>query len=306
IHLRDRLAVLTGVLRPEAVDGVPIAVVVVAPPNDRAGLAGVRDVLAREYPHVRVVGQIANDPKGAAYFNGSPGRRAARTLLIRSARDLTTSLAGYVEPFFVPGGGLAAATQRAPMLDPSPMALPEPAPSLAQTRASASPLSAPQIAGPPLSGPQFAGSQMTGTQIAGPQIAGPRMAGPQIAAPQFAGTAHPEPEHSALTQADAQPSVPALFEPRHSETPLPGSRSPTAPALTPTSYTPPIAPPAIAPPPPPPGENWFAVEGGPSPASGPTWGGPIWDGASWNGSAWAGPADDEQFAEDRPDAGSAR
>lgn len=240
VHLRDRLAVLNGVLRPEAVDGVPIAVVVVARPDDRSGPAGVRDVLAREYPHVRVVGQVADDPKGAAFFNGTPGRRAARTLLVRSARDLTTSLAGYVEPFFVPGPGLAAATRPAPALEPSPTIRPEPAPRLTASHTSA----------PQLPAAHFSGPGRSGAPLPGPPLFDPR---------------HAETPLAGSWPAETVPS---------------GSRSVGPTALTPAPSGPPIAPSTIAAPPPPPGENWFAVERGPDRASDPTWDRSGWNGAA--------------------------
>jgi hypothetical protein len=100
VHMRERLGMLTPILRPRAVDGVPLCVVVVAPPNQRRAVEGVHEVIKREHPEVVVAGQLAYDPKGAAFFNGEPSGRVDRSPLVRSGRLLAGRLAGAIAPFW--------------------------------------------------------------------------------------------------------------------------------------------------------------------------------------------------------------
>jgi hypothetical protein len=102
LHLRERLASLEPVLRPGAVDGVPVGVVVVTDAGDTRGVEGVRNALARRTTAAPVLGHLAWDPKGAAYFDGELEGRVDRTLLVRSGRELATVLARRVLP--VPTG----------------------------------------------------------------------------------------------------------------------------------------------------------------------------------------------------------
>lgn len=99
LHLRERLGALEATLRPGAVDGVPIGVVVVTDADDARGVEGVRATLARRTPDVPVVGQLAWDPKGAAYFHGELEGRVDKTLLVRSGRQLAADLASRVSPY---------------------------------------------------------------------------------------------------------------------------------------------------------------------------------------------------------------
>lgn len=101
MHLRERLTGLTAALRPAAVDGVPIGVVVVAEPGDTKDVDGVRETLARLPVPIPVLGQLAWDPKGADIFHGQLSSRADRTMLVRSARALTVTLAARLAPFSV-------------------------------------------------------------------------------------------------------------------------------------------------------------------------------------------------------------
>jgi hypothetical protein len=103
IHLRERITALEPVLRPGALDGVPLGVVVVTDPDDTDGVAGVRATLSRRTPAAPVVGHLAWDPKGAAYFHGELEGRVDRTLLVRSGRALAAALARQVSPYPVAG-----------------------------------------------------------------------------------------------------------------------------------------------------------------------------------------------------------
>ncbi|MEV5569217.1 hypothetical protein AB0L06_04150 [Spirillospora sp. NPDC052269] len=99
-HLRERVTALTGELR----GGPPIGVVVLADPRDfRASVAEVDRVLTgtRQRMEARggvpsapvsVLGGLALDPKGAELLSGQWGGRLDRTLLVRSARELASTL----------------------------------------------------------------------------------------------------------------------------------------------------------------------------------------------------------------------
>jgi hypothetical protein len=99
MHLRERLSMLTAQLRPGAVDGVPIGVVVVADPGDDRSVDGVRETMLRLPTPIPVVGHLAWDPKGAEIFHGQLSTRADRTMLVRSARALSVTLAASIQPF---------------------------------------------------------------------------------------------------------------------------------------------------------------------------------------------------------------
>ncbi|MFC5180222.1 hypothetical protein [Actinomadura harenae] len=104
-HLRERVTALTGELR----GGPPVGVVVLADPRDfRASVAEVDRVLTgtRQRMEARggvpsapvtVLGGLALDPKGAELLSGQWGGRLDRTLLVRSAREVASTLAGRLD-----------------------------------------------------------------------------------------------------------------------------------------------------------------------------------------------------------------
>jgi hypothetical protein len=97
-HVRDRVNGLsqklhgtqgatTSVARP------PIGVVLIAPPRDAKRVAAqVGELLATTAGGAEVLGVLAEDPDGAAALNGRGRARIDRSLLIRSARDVATSV----------------------------------------------------------------------------------------------------------------------------------------------------------------------------------------------------------------------
>jgi hypothetical protein len=99
VHLRERAEALATTLRSEAVDGVPLGLLVVAPWPDKRNVDGVREVLARDQVPVTFLGHVALDAKGAAAFAGQPRGRLDKTMLVRSARDVAARLAKGLAPY---------------------------------------------------------------------------------------------------------------------------------------------------------------------------------------------------------------
>lgn len=100
VHLRERAEALATALRSQAVDGVPLGLLVVAPWPDKRNVDGVREVLARDQVPVTFLGHVALDDKGAAAFAGHPRGRLEKTLLVRSARDVAARMAQGLEPYW--------------------------------------------------------------------------------------------------------------------------------------------------------------------------------------------------------------
>lgn len=70
-----------------------IGVVLIADTNNAAKIAGqVNDMLVHAQTGARVVGTIADDPAGAEQLAGRRRGRLDKSLLIRSARKVTTDL----------------------------------------------------------------------------------------------------------------------------------------------------------------------------------------------------------------------
>lgn len=97
-RVRDRAAALSNKLhggpRGAASLGMPlIGVVLVADTNNAAKLSGqVNDMLVAAQTGARVVGTIADDPAGADQLAGRRRGRLEKSLLIRSARKVTSDL----------------------------------------------------------------------------------------------------------------------------------------------------------------------------------------------------------------------
>ncbi len=102
VHTRERLNVLAAMLDPASPVGTPIAVAVIADPKARDAVAQVRETLQRTEVPLHGVWHIAHDPKGAGFFKGRIVGRADKTLLVRTAREVTRDVAALVEPFFEP------------------------------------------------------------------------------------------------------------------------------------------------------------------------------------------------------------
>jgi len=97
-HVRDRVNGLSQKLHGSqgsttSVAQPPIGVVLIAPPRDAKRVAAqVGELLAATAGGAEVLGVLADDPDGAAALNGRGRARIDRSLLIRSARDVATSV----------------------------------------------------------------------------------------------------------------------------------------------------------------------------------------------------------------------
>ncbi len=135
-HVRDRaLSLLQRVGGGTATAGgglgVPIGVILIVDPKQRARVTAQVDELLRSSGlPVKVIGTIADDPDGADLINGRGRGRLDRTLLIRSAREVAQDLSRMYS-------GAAAAPQPQPQAPGAPEA-PRPMP--------ASGYSSPQVA----------------------------------------------------------------------------------------------------------------------------------------------------------------
>ena len=97
-HVRDRVNGLSQKLHGNqgstiSVARPPIGVVLIAPPRDAKRVAAqVGELLVATAGGAEVLGVLAQDPEGAAALNGRGRARIDRSLLIRSARDVATSV----------------------------------------------------------------------------------------------------------------------------------------------------------------------------------------------------------------------
>lgn len=102
VHTRERLNVLAAMLDPASPVGTPIAVAVIAEPKAREAVGQVRETFQRTEVPLHGVWHVAYDPKGAGFFKGRIVGRADKTLLVRTATEVTRDVAALVEPFFEP------------------------------------------------------------------------------------------------------------------------------------------------------------------------------------------------------------
>ncbi|MFI6476789.1 hypothetical protein ACIBH1_02580 [Nonomuraea sp. NPDC050663] len=103
-HLRDRITSLGAALGERTRAVPPLGVVVVAEPKQYGRAIGeVRRVLSGAGMNENVVlGGLAHDVKGAELLRGEWGGRLDRTLLIRSTRELATTLTGHLARVAMP------------------------------------------------------------------------------------------------------------------------------------------------------------------------------------------------------------
>jgi hypothetical protein len=102
VHLRERISVLAQELDPGNPHGVPIGVVVVADPRrQREAVRQTFHAIEQMDAPVGHTWQLAWDPVGAGMFAGAVRNRPDRTMLVRSAHELTAEVSGVVAPFFV-------------------------------------------------------------------------------------------------------------------------------------------------------------------------------------------------------------
>ncbi|ACU77025.1 hypothetical protein Caci_8202 [Catenulispora acidiphila DSM 44928] len=118
-HVRDRALSLLqrvggGTATAGGGPGVPIGVVLIVDPKQRARVtAQVDELLRTSGLPVKVVGTIADDPDGADLINGRGRGRLDRTLLIRSTREVALDLSSL---YSTPSQGTAmSAPQGGPM-----------------------------------------------------------------------------------------------------------------------------------------------------------------------------------------------
>jgi MinD-like ATPase involved in chromosome partitioning or flagellar assembly len=91
-HLRERLRAMREPLGIGAVDGIPIGVVLVGDPRDSRSAEDTEQLLAAAGLPVRALGVVADDPKTVRALRAGTGRTIARSPLIRSLIDVTTSI----------------------------------------------------------------------------------------------------------------------------------------------------------------------------------------------------------------------
>lgn len=91
-HLRERLRAMREPLGIGAVDGIPIGVVLVGDPRDTRSAEDTEQLLAAAGLPVRALGVVADDPKTVRALRTGAGRNLARSPLIRSLIDVTTSI----------------------------------------------------------------------------------------------------------------------------------------------------------------------------------------------------------------------
>lgn len=90
-HLRERLRWLAQV-RDSTMRAPELAVVLVADSRDRRSAGDLAQLLAHEGLPATVLGQVADDPRAADVIGGRVERPVARSLLVRSARQLVDPL----------------------------------------------------------------------------------------------------------------------------------------------------------------------------------------------------------------------
>lgn len=124
VHLRERTSVLAADLDPSNPNGVPIGVVVVADPRrQREAVRETSRAVEQMDAPVAGVWHLAWDPQGAAMFSGAVRSRPERTVLVRSAREVTTEVSRVVAPFFVeptPSGPPDAGPETGAGIEPQP------------------------------------------------------------------------------------------------------------------------------------------------------------------------------------------
>jgi MinD-like ATPase involved in chromosome partitioning or flagellar assembly len=91
-HLRERLHWLSDPLQIGKLGSIPVGVVVVTSPSDTSAARDLDRLLQYAGLQVSVLGRIAEDPKAVRALTGQASKRLGRTLLVRSARQVATSV----------------------------------------------------------------------------------------------------------------------------------------------------------------------------------------------------------------------
>jgi hypothetical protein len=112
VRLRDRAAALTNGLGRRGRPGARIGVVVIADhKNFKADLAEVGQAIGQGRGPASVIGGIANEPKSADQLRGEWTGKLDKTLLIRTTREIASTLSAQVASAQLPAAGSAAAQQ---------------------------------------------------------------------------------------------------------------------------------------------------------------------------------------------------
>lgn len=91
-HLRERLSWLAEPLQIGQAGSIPVGIALVTDSRDTASARDLDRLLQHDGHQVTVVGRIADDPKAAGALAGRWSRRIDRSLLVRSARELSDSV----------------------------------------------------------------------------------------------------------------------------------------------------------------------------------------------------------------------
>ncbi|NED96309.1 hypothetical protein G1H11_13425 [Phytoactinopolyspora alkaliphila] len=91
-HLRERLHWLSDPLQIGQRGSIPVGVVVVTSPSDSSAARDLDRLLQYAGLQVSVLGRIAEDPKAVRALTGQASKRLDRSLLVRSARQVATSV----------------------------------------------------------------------------------------------------------------------------------------------------------------------------------------------------------------------
>ncbi|MGH8776902.1 MAG: hypothetical protein ACRDWI_17695 [Jiangellaceae bacterium] len=97
-HLRERLRWLSGPLRIGQLGSIPVGIVLVSPVTDAGAVRDLDRLLQHDGLQVAVIGRVADDRQAADVLAGRTGRRIDRSLLVRSARELTGAVTGLAIP----------------------------------------------------------------------------------------------------------------------------------------------------------------------------------------------------------------
>jgi len=115
VRLRERVTAVAAALRKRGRTGAGAEVVVIADhKNLRNAIAEIGQALEPASARARIVGGLAEDPRGADLLRGEWGGKLDKSLLIRTARDIAERLVGRL-----PAGPVPAA-DREPDRGPNP------------------------------------------------------------------------------------------------------------------------------------------------------------------------------------------
>jgi hypothetical protein len=178
VRLRDRAVALTNALQRRGRPAARVGVVVIADHKTfKTALAEVGQVIGRG--PASVIGGLAYEPKSADQLRGQWGGKLDKSLLIRTAREISAYLAGrlpdaQLSDALLPAADPAPRPTAAPELRPTGPGVTAPQPALSAPPGQPRPMTRGRHAGPP---PQPA----TGTEQTSPDHPGPLPGAPRAA-----------------------------------------------------------------------------------------------------------------------------